>query len=143
MKTDARTQERSITVGDLMAEEPIVVRADAPLSEAAHLMDEYDISGLPVIAEAGDLLGVISETDLVRARATEWLWANWTGLHVRHLMSSPALTIHASAPVAAAAIQMERDHVHRLVVVSDDDPIMPIGVISTSDLVRALARSRR
>jgi CBS domain-containing protein len=143
MKTDARTQERSITVGDLMAEEPIVVRADAPLSEAAHLMDEYDISGLPVIAEAGDLLGVISETDLVRARATEWLWANWTGLHVRHLMSSPALTIHASAPVAAAAIQMERDHVHRLVVVSDDDPLMPIGVISTSDLVRALARSRR
>jgi len=143
MMTDARTQERSITVGDLMAEEPIVVRADAPLSEAAHLMDEYDISGLPVIAEAGDLLGVISETDLVRARATEWLWANWTGLHVRHLMSSPALTIHASAPVAAAAIQMERDHVHRLVVVSDDDPIMPIGVISTSDLVRALARSRR
>jgi CBS domain-containing protein len=143
MMTDARTQERSITVGDLMAEEPIVVRADAPLSEAAHLMDEYDISGLPVIAEAGDLLGVISETDLVRARATEWLWANWTGLHVRHLMSSPALTIHASAPVAAAAIQMERDHVHRLVVVSDDDPIMPIGVISTSDLVRAVARSRR
>ena len=143
MMTDARTQERSITVGDLMAEEPIVVRADAPLSEAAHLMDEYDISGLPVIAEAGDLLGVISETDLVRARATEWLWANWTGLHVRHLMSSPALTIHASAPVAAAAIQMERDHVHRLVVVSDDDPLMPIGVISTSDLVRALARSRR
>jgi CBS domain-containing protein len=143
MMTDARTQERSITVGDLMAEEPIVVRADAPLSEAAHLIDEYDISGLPVIAEAGDLLGVISETDLVRARATEWLWANWTGLHVRHLMSSPALTIHASAPVAAAAIQMERDHVHRLVVVSDDDPIMPIGVISTSDLVRAVARSRR
>ena len=143
MMTDARTQERSITVGDLMAEEPIVVRADAPLSEAAHLIDEYDISGLPVIAEAGDLLGVISETDLVRARATEWLWANWTGLHVRHLMSSPALTIHASAPVAAAAIQMERDHVHRLVVVSDDDPLMPIGVISTSDLVRALARSRR
>ena len=143
MMTDARTQERSITVGDLMAEEPIVVRADAPLSEAAHLMDEYDISGLPVIAEAGDLLGVISETDLVRARATEWLWANWTGLHVRHLMSSPALTIHASAPVAAAAIQMERDQVHRLVVVSDDDPLMPIGVISTSDLVRAVARSRR
>src|SRR4029079_12667911 len=100
------TPERLITFGYIMAEEPIVVRADAPLSEAAHLMDEYDISGLPVIAEAGELLGVISENHLLRARATEWLWANWTGLHVRHLMSSPALTIHASAPVAAAAIQM-------------------------------------
>ena len=106
-------------------------------------MDEYDVSGLPVVAEGGAVIGVISETDLVRARATEWLWANWTGLHVRHLMSSPPLTIHASAPVAAAAIQMERDHVHRLVVVSDDDPLLPIGVISTSDLVRALAKGPR
>ena len=35
---------------------------------------------------------------------------------------------------------MERNHVHRLVVVADDDPTVPIGVISTSDLVRALAR---
>jgi CBS domain-containing protein len=142
---NARTaiERPPITVGDLMANEPIVVRADASLSDAAHLMDEYDISGLPVVALAGDVIGVISETDLVRARATEWLWANWTGLHVRHLMTSPALTIRASAPVAAAAIQMERDHVHRLVVVTDDDPMVPVGVISTSDLVRALAREQR
>jgi CBS domain-containing protein len=143
MNAEARTQDRSITVGDLMANEPIVVRADASLSDAARLMDEYDISGLPVIAEAGDLLGVISETDLVRARATQWLWSNWTGLQVRHLMSSPPLTIRRSASLAAAAIQMERDHVHRLVVVADDDPWLPIGVISTSDLVRALARETR
>ncbi len=40
-------------------------------------MDEYDISGLPVVGEEGDVVGVISQTDLVRARATEWLWANW------------------------------------------------------------------
>jgi CBS domain-containing protein len=143
MNAATRTDDRPITVGDLMAAEPIVVRADASLTEAAQVMDEYDVSGLPVVAEGGAVIGVISETDLVRARATEWLWANWTGLHVRHLMSSPPLTIHASAPVAAAAIQMERDHVHRLVVVSDDDPLLPIGVISTSDLVRALAKGPR
>ena len=38
---------------------------------------------------------------------------------------------------------MEQHHVHRLVVVADDDPILPIGVISTSDVVRALASERR
>jgi CBS domain-containing protein len=38
---------------------------------------------------------------------------------------------------------MERDHVHRLVVVADDDPTIPVGVISTSDVVRALARDGR
>ena len=139
---DTSTQRPS-TVGDLMALEPIVVPWSGSLTDAARLMDEYDISGLPVVGEAGDVVGVISQTDLVRARATEWLWSNWTGLEVRHLMSSPALTIRMSASLEAAAIRMERDHVHRLVVVADDDPTMPIGVISTSDVVRALARDER
>jgi CBS domain-containing protein len=38
---------------------------------------------------------------------------------------------------------MERNHVHRLVVVADDDDALPVGVISTSDLVRALASETR
>ena len=135
--------ERPSTVSDLMALEPIVIATTASLTDAARLMDEYDISGLPVISEEGDVVGVISQTDLVRARATEWLWANWSGLEVRHLMSSPPLTIRRSASLEAAAVRMERDHVHRLVVVADDDPTIPVGVISTSDVVRALARDAR
>ncbi|HSL77605.1 MAG TPA: CBS domain-containing protein [Candidatus Limnocylindrales bacterium] len=133
----------ALLVEDLMAKEPIVVLADASLSEAARLLDEYDISGLPVVAPDGGLVGVLSQTDLVRARATEWLWANWTGLHVRHLMTSPPVTIDRGASVEAAAIKMERQGVHRLVVVSHEDVTVPIGVISTSDLVRVLARSDR
>lgn len=128
------------TVGDLMAVEPIVVRADASLSEAVHLMESHHISGLPVVDHAGDVVGVISQTDLVHARATEYLWSNWTGLSVRHLMTSPPLTIRRSTSLEIAARRMERHHVHRLVVVADDDPVLPIGVISTSDLVRALAQ---
>ena len=135
--------ERPSTVGDLMALQPIVIATSASLTDAARMMDEYDISGLPVVGDAGRVVGVISQTDLVRARATEWLWSNWTGLEVRHLMSSPALTIRTSAALEAAAVRMERDHVHRLVVVADDDPDTPIGVISTSDVVRALATDAR
>jgi CBS domain-containing protein len=126
------------TVGDLMAIEPVLVRADAPLAEAAKLMEGNHISGLPVI-EAGLLVGVISQTDLLRARATEHLWANWPGLRVKHLMTSPALTIHRDQTVAIAARKMERHHVHRLVVVADDDETLAIGVLSTSDLVRAMS----
>jgi CBS domain-containing protein len=143
MNTNTWTAGRPATVGDLMAHDPIVIRPDASLTDAAHLLDEYDISGLPVVAPAGEVIGVISETDLVHARATEWLWANWTGLAVRHLMTSPAVTITGSASLEAAALKMEREHVHRLVVVSDDDPTIPIGVISTSDVVRSLARDAR
>lgn len=135
--TRARIHPR--VVGDLMTADPIVVRADAPLVEAAKLMDEHKISGLPVVDGAGRLVGVVSQTDLLRARATEYLWANWPGLAVRHLMSKPALTVHRDTPLADAARKMERHHVHRLVVVSDADEQLPIGVISTSDLVRAMA----
>jgi CBS domain-containing protein len=141
MNTDVSKRDRPTSVQDLMATAPIVVRADASLSEAARLLDEYDISGLPVVAPDGDLVGVISQTDLVHARATEWLWSNWTGLEVRHLMTSPPITISKAATLDAAAIRMERERVHRLVVVADDDPARAIGVISTSDLVRTFARS--
>jgi CBS domain-containing protein len=126
-----------------MSIEPVVVRADASLSEAVQAMDDRGISGLPVVGPAGDLVGVISEVDLIRARATEWLWWNWTGLAVRHLMTSPPVTIRRSESLEVATRKMERHHVHRLVVVADDDDALPIGVISTSDLVRALASETR
>jgi CBS domain-containing protein len=46
--------------------------------------------------------------------------------------------VHRDAPLALAARKMERHHVHRLVVVADDDETLPIGVISGSDVVRAM-----
>lgn len=127
------------TVGDRMAVEPILIRADATLTEAAALMDRHHIHGLPVVDAAGGLVGVLSQTDLARARATEYLWANWPGLAVRHLMTTPAITIHRSTPLAIAARKMERHHIHRLVVVDDGDETVPIGVLSMTDLVHAIA----
>jgi CBS domain-containing protein len=126
-------------VGDVMALEPIVVRSDAPLADAARIMDERRVSGLPVVDRAGSLVGVISDTDLLRARAIEYLWANWRGLLVRHLMSSPAVTAHRSTPLTLAALRMERHRIHRLVVVADGDERLPIGVISATDLVHLMA----
>lgn len=126
-------------VGDLMALEPVLVRTDAPLAEAALLMERHHVAGLPVVDHAGTLVGVISQTDLLRARATEYLWVNWSGLRVKHLMTSPALTIRRDAPLTIAARRMERHHVHRLVVVADEDETLPIGVISNSDLIRAMS----
>lgn len=127
------------TVGDLMALDPITVRANAPLSEAADLLDRHHISGLPVVDASGSLVGVLSQTDLVRARSTQYLWANWPGLAVRHLMTSPAITVHRSTPLVLAASRMERQHIHRLVVVADEDDTLPIGILSMTDLVHAIA----
>jgi CBS domain-containing protein len=127
------------TVGDRMAVEPIVIRADASLTSAAALMDRHHIHGLPVVDHSGSLVGVLSQTDLARARATEYLWVNWPGLLVRHLMTAPAITVHRTTPLTVAARKMERHRIHRLVVVDEDDPTIPIGLLSTSDLIHAIA----
>ncbi|MEX1173416.1 MAG: CBS domain-containing protein [Chloroflexota bacterium] len=82
------------------------------------------------------LVGVLSQTDLIRARSTEYLWINWAGLAVRHLMTSPAVTVTRSTPVPIAARKMERHRIHRFVVVADEDESLPIGVLSTTDLIR-------
>jgi CBS domain-containing protein len=126
------------TVADLMARDPILVSGDASLAEAAELMDRHHVHGLPVVDRDGALIGVLSQTDLNRARTTEYLWANWPGLAVRHLMTSPAITIHRSTPLIVAARKMERHEVHRLVVVEDGDELSPVGVLSMTDVVHAL-----
>jgi CBS domain-containing protein len=129
----------ALTVADLMARDPILIEADASLSDAAALMDRHHVHGLPVVDADGALLGVLSQTDLNRARSTEYLWAHWPGLAVRHLMTSPAITVHCSTPLLVAARRMEEHQIHRLVVVEDGDALSPIGILSMTDLIHALA----
>ena len=126
------------TVGELMTPDPIVIDDGATLDDAVRLLEENEITGMPVVDRDGVLVGVISQTDIVRARAVAHLWHRWPGLRVRHLMHAPALTADRDMTMEEAAQIMERAHVHRLVVVGDDQ-LTPIGIISTTDLVRALA----
>lgn len=131
------------SVADLMTPNPVVVRADDPLTEAARLLVEHRISGLPVIDNAGILVGVVSNTDLLRARATERLWSNWTSLAVRHFMTQPAIHVTPSTSIDEAARLMERDRVHRLVVVAEDDRSQPIGLIAIADVIRSIAEDQQ
>jgi CBS domain-containing protein len=130
----------SPTVADLMTREPIVIKAEASLTEAAALMDHHHVHGLPVVDADGALVGVLSQTDLNRARTTEYLWAIWPGLAVRHLMTTPPVTIHRSTPLIIAARRMEEHQIHRLVVVEDGDERSPVGMLSMTDLIHALAQ---
>jgi CBS domain-containing protein len=139
MSTNPDRKPSHALVADHMARNPIVIRADASLSDAAALMDRGHVHGLPVVDATGALVGVLSQTDLNRARSTEYLWVNWPGLAVRHLMTSPAIVIHRSTPLIVAARKMEQHQIHRLVVVEDGDDTSPIGIISMSDLIHALA----
>jgi CBS domain-containing protein len=122
-------------VGDVMTPNPVSISELASLAEAGNLLDSRKISGLPVVDGEGSLVGVVSQTDLIRAQANPRFHANWRGLAVREIMTKPALTIPSTAGLDEAARLMGDRRVHRLVVT--DDAATPIGIISASDLVRS------
>ena len=93
---------------------------------------------MPVVDRYGAVVGVISQTDIVRLRAGSMPASGWHGLLVRDLMTHPAITVAASASLKEAAGLMTEHHVHRLVVLAEPAGT-PIGVISESDVVREVA----
>jgi CBS domain-containing protein len=128
---------RELRVRDLMTLEPVTVRGDQPLAGADQLMRQFGVSGLPVVDQSGGLVGVLSRTD-VMALAGDPRVEAWQGKSVAATMTAPSLTIEADAPLGEAAAKMEEHHVHRLVVVEAQGG-RPVGILSTADIVRAVA----
>jgi CBS domain-containing protein len=122
-------------IDTLMSRDPITVAPDEFVVDAERLLKTYRISGLPVVAN-GAVIGVISQSDLVVARSSAMISGHWDRLRVRHLMSTPAVTVHTTATVRYAAREMMGRHIHRLVVVGDDGT--PVGVVTSLDLLRAI-----
>ena len=75
-------QVSNMMVDEGMAPEPITVTDDATVGEAAQLMLEYRISGLPVMDEAGSLVGIITESDIFRIVIQEWTTRKHGSLHI-------------------------------------------------------------
>jgi CBS domain-containing protein len=138
MANDQNLRWSRLKVREFMAPHAVTIQAEASLSQVAQTLAEYDVSGLPVVDRGGAVIGVISQTDIVRLRAGSMPTSGWHGLLVRDLMTHPAITVRASASLHEAARLMTEHHVHRLVVVAKRDG-GPIGVISESDVVREIA----
>jgi CBS domain-containing protein len=134
----ADMRSADVTVGELMTRSPVVVSEDDTLTSVADLLAGFEITGLPVVDRDGRLVGVISQTDLVRLRAAT-PWRGWGGLLVRDLMSTPPKTVSESATIGEVAGLLTSEHVHRLVVV--DRLGEPIGIVSGGDLVREIVAS--
>lgn len=149
----------STTVADVMSSNPIVVRPDAPLKEAIQLLAQHRISGLPVVNETGQLVGVISESDLMwqetgvtppayimlldsviylenPARYDRELHKA-LGQTVGEVMTKDAITVKADSSLQQAAHIMHEHHVRRLPVVADDATV--IGILTRGDIVRHMA----
>ncbi len=126
------------TVAELMTADPVIVPADLAAAEAARLLDFYRVSGAPVVDADGEVVGVVSRSDLVHAFTSEALLEAWPEVAVLEVMSGPAITVRGGAFADEATRLMETHHIHRLVVVGADRRT-PIGIVTRSDLLRALA----
>lgn len=150
--------EAVFTAGDLMTRDVAVVRAETPLLEAVKLLARRHISGMPVVDDAGTIVGMITEGDLVRwhegytERQARWLdmLAEGTDLastflegireqrhKVKSVMSPGVTAVTEDTLARDVARLMYAKNIKRVPVVRDGKLI---GILARSDLVRALAQ---
>lgn len=130
--------EPPLTVGTVMTPFPVVINLDTPLEEVAEQLSQNDITGAPVVDADGFMVGVISQTDLIRTAAARTPdGRGWIGFTARHVMTRTPVKARADMPLADAVRRLERHGVHRLIIVADDD-CTPIGIVSISDLLPLL-----
>lgn len=124
------------SVGDVMSDAILVCRGKTPVISAARAMTSAGWRSVLVVDAKGKVLGVVSGRDLLPYVQN----GKAEGRIVRDVMH-PALTIDIHASLRDAANMMIQNHHHRLVVVDREDPdAFPLGVISSFDIVAAMAR---
>lgn len=61
-----------LPVAEIMTPRPFTISEDATLGEAAHMMLKYKVCGLPVLDQHGELVGIITESDIFRMVVHNW-----------------------------------------------------------------------
>ena len=130
-------------VAELMQRNVKTVGSDASVAEAIVSLADAHISGMPVVDGVGKVIGVLSTTDVLAAEAeAEDPTARQTLLEetaVRDIMTPRPFTIAQDEDVREAARQMLYADVHRLFVAEGGKVV---GIISTTDIVRAVATGK-
>jgi CBS domain-containing protein len=140
---------------DVMVRDVVTVRPDMNVADAVKLLSEHDVSALPVVDEAGKLVGILSEADLIHRveigtekRRPWWLeavtgastlaeeFAKSHGKKVGEIMTSGAISVSEDTPLSEIAALFERKRIKRVPVVKDDKLV---GIVSRSNLIQALA----
>ncbi len=123
------------TVADVMSDAYLVCRDKTPVIAAARAMTSARWRSVLVVNEVGKPLGVVSGLDLLEFCDLEDC-RDKTVSDVMH----PALTIDMNASLREAADKMIANHHHRLLVIDPANPdSMPLGVISSFDIVAQMA----
>lgn len=145
-------------VQEVMTAPVITIKPTASIGEAADVMLNNGISGLPVTESDGSLVGIISEGDFLRRAELKtengsppwWMeffmaagkaaddYVHTHSRVVADVMTAEPVTIAPSAKLVDAVRLMEKHHVKRLPVVEGSKLV---GLITRADLMRLIAKT--
>jgi CBS domain-containing protein len=141
----------SATVKDVMTTRVVAVKRNADFKQIVSVLRRFRVSACPVINDAGHVVGVVSEADLLYKEANGKVPAGlirrrWrlgeeskaNAVTAGRLMTAPAVTIHPDASVTVAARMMQDRWIKRLPVVGDDGLL--IGIVTRSDVLSVYER---
>jgi CBS domain-containing protein len=140
-------------VSDIMTKDVISVKPTTSVHEAARTLVEHRISGVPVVDDAGRVVGLLTEGDLIlrhkpREHAPWWRaffsdgeelareYQKAVGMTVAEVMTRSVISVAPDLPVEAVATILDEHRIRRVPVVAEG---RLVGVVSRGDLVRALA----
>lgn len=143
----AMTHAVTDSIADVMSEHPLTVGMDTTVAEVHALMEQHGVAACPVVTEKGELRGMISRVDVLRAlrptREFDVLVAGEIAkLPARELMRRGVVTVEPEDPLVAAVDLFVDTRLHVLPVVRrGPNPPVVIGVVSQGDAVRHLLRT--
>lgn len=111
---------------DIMTRDIITVTPTMTVKDLAMTLIKNQISGAPVSAKNGKIVGVVSETDIVAKR----------GKDVRSIMSKKIISVNEETSVEAIAQLMTTQKIKRLPVMRGEQVV---GIVSRADIVSAIA----
>jgi len=142
---------------DVMTRNVISIHPNSSIVDAARKMLNNNISGMPVVDDQGELVGMLTEGDLLRRQETEtqrvrprWLefllgpgrlaeeYVHISSRNVGDVMTRSALTASEDTPLEKVVRQMERHRIKRLPVIRGKTVV---GMITRTNLVRALVNA--
>ena len=135
----------ALSVSEVMNPSVITISEEAALAEALGLLRHHRISSLVVADHAGQMVGVISQTDLLGAWEGGAEAAAVLQRPVSQYMTRDVISCAPHQSLDYAMRLLNQHRIHRLVIVAPQsgryfvsDRLMPVGILSQTDIVRAL-----
>jgi CBS domain-containing protein len=148
-----------LKVREIMSEDVITISPDTDVEDAAKVLSEHGISGVPVV-EGNKLVGIVSESDLIikdkKLHFPDYInviggiiylesynkfkeeFKKFIAIQIKDLMSEDVITVTPDDTIEDAATIISDEDVNRLPVVEGDKVV---GILTRADIVKDIARN--